>query len=955
MDAGLSAIRNPGGTGHRGSSQAQMRNQLLQSDIGNLDIRYEIPNQPSYSGRGSQQYFSNQPEYTNPQFRGLPPQQPQGNPQQPFNRVAYPSYPPMGANMGPPAGPRMGPQIPQYQSTHGRNSSMRPGSQMTQGQAGRRAYSLNQKSLSSFFKGPKFLHGKGKPHSNKDDYDDDEDVILEDNEQAMLTLHDIKTSGNRGGESYGHGTSTAPMIPVTMTKDHGNMTNMEYRKHLFAQRKMAMNAVNKQQKGMPYEPRAMSLQTYNNESPFIQGRMAPHPQGSSPIVTNRANSLMRGPESIRQQPQQPQQQYKNYSPHDIPRYNSLPSNGPRSMSLLTPQPGRQAGSAYQMPGQVQASNEFLADRQPRTEMYMAKNASWSSDNESKQYQTWKSSDTSSSNPSKSFAPSNSAPSVGDFPSSTFHTEYGSNTAAPLNNQLNVPPLTQAKGQLNVLKLSAPQQNELEAKARLLSQKEKDLKDKELRIREKEASFKNGLLESRGGSVDSVQQEESRTVLPHSSQTEQEIVNEKDERDERDDGDDLDIQPQPSLEVGLGSLSLHSRDNGDSGQPSNRISNATFVSTFSESPQKVNVPKKSTGMYKLEKSANNSIFVTAQEFPNDMENRSDTSRASTGKEFSRKDSPNTSTDSIDDGNSTLKGSIGRVDASKESIDRKNSNASSGAKLKKRTSFVKAKNFLRKMSSSSPTKGGDEDSQLALRRSPTNISIDSLPSSNNDTFHYRTQNKKTDNRISVLSASSKKMPDDQQNSSILETDTEGRTERRENSDVSDPDGFDFDNTLGKPYEPLFAVNKDIDTKKFRTITISGEQLNILNENKLLMQEITLVSTELAESIKRETILESQLKDLAHNNFSLTENDSTSLAEFEIELRKKSAKIVQLIQQLNDERLKRFIAEEQLLLQENGAKPSSIDLVHTISTLNTQLQDKNAEISMLRGALENNTTIR
>ena len=128
-------------------------------------------------------------------------------------------------------------------------------------------------------------------------------------------------------------------------------------------------------------------------------------------------------------------------------------------------------------------------------------------------------------------------------------------------------------------------------------------------------------------------------------------------------------------------------------------------------------------------------------------------------------------------------------------------------------------------------------------------------------------------------------------------------------------------------------------------------MITENKELMSELTLVSTELAESIKRETELEEKIRLYETNNSTPNFDDTScvSFSDFEKELRKKSSKIVQLIQQLNDERLKRFIAEEQLLLQENGIKPSSIELVAKIENLNKLIDEKDSEIEMLKSHLQ------
>lgn len=137
-----------------------------------------------------------------------------------------------------------------------------------------------------------------------------------------------------------------------------------------------------------------------------------------------------------------------------------------------------------------------------------------------------------------------------------------------------------------------------------------------------------------------------------------------------------------------------------------------------------------------------------------------------------------------------------------------------------------------------------------------------------------------------------------------------------------------------------------------------MGLLNENKRLMKELTLLSTELAESIKRETLLEDKIKNIKQSNesnnqsqrSSTTSIPSISYTDFETELRRKSSKIVELIQALNDERMKRFIAEEQLLLKENNASPSSLDLIKKINDLQDKLQIKENAINDLKSALSN-----
>ncbi|AGO13358.1 AaceriAFR217Wp [[Ashbya] aceris (nom. inval.)] len=163
------------------------------------------------------------------------------------------------------------------------------------------------------------------------------------------------------------------------------------------------------------------------------------------------------------------------------------------------------------------------------------------------------------------------------------------------------------------------------------------------------------------------------------------------------------------------------------------------------------------------------------------------------------------------------------------------------------------------------------------------------------------------------------------------------------------------LAAPYVPIFSSGLDelepavmveagTGKKIFKTVMVSAEQLAILNANKNLMNELHIVSQELVESVAREARLEQQL--LLKNK----SDDSRylSLQDFEIELRKKSAKIVELIQGLNDERLKRFIAEEQVLLSENGVRPSNLELVYKIDQLEKKLQQRDNEIASLKESL-------
>ncbi|KAL6944643.1 hypothetical protein ACO0RG_001386 [Hanseniaspora osmophila] len=148
-------------------------------------------------------------------------------------------------------------------------------------------------------------------------------------------------------------------------------------------------------------------------------------------------------------------------------------------------------------------------------------------------------------------------------------------------------------------------------------------------------------------------------------------------------------------------------------------------------------------------------------------------------------------------------------------------------------------------------------------------------------------------------------------------------------------------------------------FKSFFIDPEQLNLLNENKRLVEELAIVSKELTESFARELELETKSKlflndastkgryggtgNVSNNN---TTDQSNYFNEMQKEMRKKSSRIVSLIQEVNEERLKRFIAEEQVLLFEKGVQPSALQLTQEIEMLKRALKEKDDEIQHLKG---------
>ena len=187
MDVGLPTVSSQNRT-YSNNSKARFRNQLLQSDIGNIDIRYEqkvnkspIPNSnPNFFSKQQpeQQYLNKRPmnDINNNMMYANHPR---------FNSMQQTSMP-----------------QPQFQLGNEDKS---------------RASSLNQKSISNFFKnkGPN-IHFKRSNNSKGrtlDDYNDDEDVVVDSSD--AYTFNDIPGMGHRE-DKFNHNTNITPIIPTLL-------------------------------------------------------------------------------------------------------------------------------------------------------------------------------------------------------------------------------------------------------------------------------------------------------------------------------------------------------------------------------------------------------------------------------------------------------------------------------------------------------------------------------------------------------------------------------------------------------------------------------------------------------------------------------------------------------------------------------------------------------------------
>ncbi|KAL6452199.1 hypothetical protein SBY92_001456 [Candida maltosa Xu316] len=134
--------------------------------------------------------------------------------------------------------------------------------------------------------------------------------------------------------------------------------------------------------------------------------------------------------------------------------------------------------------------------------------------------------------------------------------------------------------------------------------------------------------------------------------------------------------------------------------------------------------------------------------------------------------------------------------------------------------------------------------------------------------------------------------------------------------------------------------------KPLTFTKEEMAIMNCNSDLLNELELVTTELASSIKRELALESRIK----NNGSSTHHQSPSSSDIDLnlELSEKSKTIAELQEKLSKERRLRFISEEHALLGEHGQTPSPLKLNYEKTELYKQLLIKNDLVNQLEDKL-------
>ncbi|CAG98576.1 uncharacterized protein KLLA0_F17545g [Kluyveromyces lactis] len=920
MDAGVTALDQRRGAGM--SSKAQLRNQLLHSDIGNIDITKEQqinkqkgntgPMAPPVVPLQAQQYESN---YNPSSYNYM--QQPR---QQSLQMQPRPHF--------------------DYPGDSSRKSSM----------------SSSTASFSNFFKG-KYKKLNQKRHSQYDEKanEDDDNTDFSDHDSSFLTFNDISSMRNNGGHAYGYGghlDDTSPIIPTIVTSGNTNsMNNIEYRKLMMNQKKMAFNSLAKQQQqqaqfsaSVPGGPRTMSLQNYH-QRPMVR------PGVSGP-------GTMMGPAG----PQQSR----------IPR----PPNGSRFNSLMgggaSPMAGRPGYPPQQGPPNDPRTMSLTADRRPPTQM-----------NGNSQFRNgyqgpYAASPTGSRN--MGFPGQVNGPVPARGPPVTGSSQYGPNSgprAMSLQTQSYPQPFYQPKqnvSQDNVF-------NERQATSSLAPPPQpQQLVNKAASGSSSSYASVNSVISGR------VSEQSSPTTPSNASFDEQNQIPSlprspvKYQLHATLSNDNEDFEKDKALP------SFNEEEEDQQTYSGNKDHSHSDEQYDSDSLVKLNIltlsePARQVLQIEEEKTEKEYDLVDSSETKSNQQdslNDDINLRPSTAliqnipvdlspilnPEISDNSSSRNFGDNVNRTESIVSKAHAAVDSgnsnTNEVLQSKHDSyiACSGEKgLKKSgSSFQKAKNFLMKIKR---TKSGDQRPLTTVpssaRSSRSSMAVDEGSEIQlNDTFRAKSGASSDKRRISyhsLFSASSAGNHHDQYSNKEKTFDRSTLQIRKsmiigESTEIQEVPCLEKEYVKQKaepisalPYKPSFASEKD----PKQPLLITEEYLNILKQNMMLMQELQLVSTELAESIAREGRLESELE--SKNPKEPESPQALSLLDFETELRKKSSKIVELIQNLNEERLKRFIAEEQNLLYQHGIKPSPNELALQINELKTQLQSKDLLIEQLQ----------
>ena len=757
----------------------------------------------------------------------------------------------------------------------------------------KKTYSLTQKSITNFFRSRSKRSGssggsKAAGDGGKEDDDEEEMINYGPEGNSMMTFKDITTFGYKQGDKFGVSSDTTPIIPTVMTTSQvKNMNNTEYRKYMTTQKKLALSAAARQQQ-------QQNPQVLGSEGPrtmSLQNNYTRSPYGGM-------NSNMGGP-------------VMNNGPGNIPGPAGGATGFPGNMQMRNQQPWGQAPPMQQQQQQQPQQQQHYGrpvDPRYRTMSLQGPGPAYGQLNQRRPGPGMVAHGTVNSNENRNQWAS----------SQPQFQQQQQQYQGIMPGNVNTAQAQEAFGVGNRSPYEASSYrhstNALPSYGNVSGASANTAAAGGGGPTNTPTSMAGG-RSSAMGNVDTsapyqqrapalARQQQSQTelarpagklnVLQLSTQQQQEL----EQRAQTDslkgnDQSTIDLRPRSVLESGLQALSLD-----DSNHTSLTTTSASGFNEISEVKER-GTPQ--GNIHKMGNASDSSEFVTASDLQDNNRNNLDASSSRLNHESKLSSEPNTAPRPAGE-NSCANPKNGEVNG------------------------TGTPRIVRHSQTSNSSTG---DVQLEL--SEISGTVD-------DTFGYKTS-KVGDKQTSPSR-------DGIQNGGTPATNG-GVANKLSGNNVNDDRGgaedeFNFDNTVVMTYTD--SLGRDI-----KGLSITGERLGLLNENRSLMQDLTLVSMELAESLKRETLLSEQLRNSNVSNSSYEKKNQVSLTDFSEELRKKSSKIVELIQALNEERLKRFIAEEQVLLQEVNAKPNSLEFMGEIQALKTAVKEKEGDIAKLKEELE------
>ncbi|KAF0270801.1 hypothetical protein FOG51_00374 [Hanseniaspora uvarum] len=751
---------------------------------------------------------------------------------------------------------------------------------------------------------------KNESKNNNFEKEDDDDVMMGGNEN-IVSFNDISGFRKAGGPAYGFNNSsdTAPIIPTVLTTgtniDPSKMNNTAYRKMLTNQKKSALSQYNKQYKDDSGTSRAMSMQsnqppramTFQNGQQFRppQGIPGPPPFGSKNGTPygSRSNSMLNGMRQPQFQQNQmyPQNQFPNKA-MTMAQGNKAPFMQQQKMG----NPNYRANSMQMRNMPPQDANFGNANKQINNGSYLQQQQ-------------------------QLYGGMQQSPQV-------YQPQSGTMQKSPYVSQEQIP---MQKNQFALKEQQFPTQQ---------SQSEPVPQENVPQL--KEYNDFNAAPKKSAESLPNHKKSESIKLRPNSALFKG-LENENEELHE-------DFRPIK-----------HENSVLETPKHAHKGSIISFNSPIPDN----SLVKKNREFYQMGKNVNTTgDFVTAQELPVNEE-----------FEFGNKQNDTTQSDSASIKSKT-KNFFKRM-SGLSSHSRNNSSMFDQAHDFKVHSVVKTSDDIASENEKKLIMAARNRNDYTFKASKT-----SFAEMTKGNTGYNNQNDNYDRRQSYHSLFSNEDLNYSNNkpSAIQEEEPEVH-ENVTNDTVYDEENLEdrkspndvnssiYDQEETKQNVSLKSPSQEskyqIPTKEPEPSAIPTN-ITIEKDNEMhqkLMKEIFILSEELTESIVRETDLERKLMNSRVISTSVTSsptknsgagtlNSATTpigLLDVQLELRKKSKNIVQLIKDLNEERMKRFIAEEEVLNIKNGCKPDFLELSYKYKKMESELAEKNEIISSLREKLE------